>query len=77
MDDVDLALRCHRIHAVDILEAKVVSNEPIVSQRLHGTRSIFHLGDRLILPVKSGPGSSAADAWDLCRSDALRLSNEV
>jgi hypothetical protein len=35
--DLALAFRCHRIHAVDLLEEKILSYEPFLLGRLYWT----------------------------------------
>lgn len=77
MDDVDFAVRCHRVYATHLLETKVLPNEPIVPKRLHGIGSVFNFGDSVILPIESRSGSFDPYTWNLRRPDTLRMSNEV
>lgn len=40
VDDVDLSLRRHRLHAPDLLEAQELSSKPDLPDRLHSSGSI-------------------------------------
>ena len=49
MDDVGFALRCHRIHAFDVLEEEILSDKSSVLDGLHRVGGIFHLGHHVLL----------------------------
>ncbi len=71
------ALWCYRIHAFDLLEAQVLSNEPAVPQRLYSIRSILSLRHRIVLSITYRTSGCSVDSWHLHCFDLVCMSNEV
>lgn len=77
MDDVALALRRHRLHAPDVLEAEIISHEPAVPQRLHCARGVFDICDHVVLRLEDRTRGAHLDAGHLRRADDFCVPDQV
>lgn len=77
MARLGLALWCNWLHAIDLLEAKVIPNKSSVSCWLYWFRGILGFGYCFLLPIEDCPPGGPFDSRYIRRTYHLCLSNQV
>ena len=77
MDDVGLTLWRYRIHALDLLETKIISDQPPLLGRIHRAGGLLYLRHRLLLPKQDRTRSTHHHRCHLRRFDRVRLPKQV
>ncbi len=75
MDDVGVSIRGYRIHALNVLEAKIISDEPPLPQWFHGFGGILNFRHRILLRVQDRARGSYPHSWHIRCTDSLCMPN--
>ena len=77
VDDVGLALRRNRLHALDLLEAQVVPHQPSVPCWVYCYGSILDQCCHILLRKQDRVRGAYLYSRNLCRPHAVRLPNQI